>query len=766
MHKERGRRRLLWIVVSCLATYAMVFSAVPTWAIAENMADSSNGVNGGQGLVDNNAASNTDAGQKNDSTNGQDSNSNATQNQTANNNGSQSGSTGEETPEEAVAPNKNTDANASDTSSLKSTSEDVKSDTEDLTELASGKDEEASSELASETDAKVSAEVSTNQAPHVEYTAHVQRKAWLPTVKDGAVGGTVGERLRLEGIRIKLNLANTGLTGGIQYRAHVQRRGWMDWTNGDNTAGVIGQSLRMEALRIRLTGEVANAYDVYYCAHVQGKGWMAWAKNGDAAAGTTGQGLRVEAIKVVLVKKGDKAPDSSFVNYNKPFVGEYFVAMEGHSQRVGWGSAVGNGGVVGTTGRSLRLEAIRVNTLGWDVSGGIELDGHVQGIGWMGYRNGYTGTTGQGKRLEAVRMRLTGDAIRTYDIYYRVHVAHIGWLDWTYNGRDAGTSGMAARAEAVQYKIVPKNTPGPSSSDCATPGEAFISGTNVGYTPYCQSYSWRPEVWNGGVAGTTGQNKRLETIKMRLSGGTIGGGIVYNSFVSGSGWQGNRSNGADSGTIGQARGIEGIRISLTGRAAKMYDVYYRTHVAKAGWLGWACNGQAAGAPNTGKSIQAVCVQLVPKGNPAPGSTANYAVDRSFFDDPMIKAAQGYSSPTGWLVMVDTDRTLLGVFRGSRGNWSKYDMWRISCGAPSKPSRRGVHSVSGRGYVFGDGYSCYWWVSWSGPYLFHSIKYYPGTFDVMDGRIGEHISAGCVRMPIERAKWIYDNIPDGTTVVVY
>ena len=36
----------------------------------------------------------------------------------------------------------------------------------------------------------------------------------------------------------------------------------------------------------------------------------------------------------------------------------------------------------------------------------------------------------------------------------------------------------------------------------------------------------------------------------------------------------------------------------------------------------------------------------------------------------------------------------------------------------------------------------------------------------DGRLGMALSHGCVRLDINNAKWIYDNIPSGTTVVVY
>ena len=38
--------------------------------------------------------------------------------------------------------------------------------------------------------------------------------------------------------------------------------------------------------------------------------------------------------------------------------------------------------------------------------------------------------------------------------------------------------------------------------------------------------------------------------------------------------------------------------------------------------------------------------------------------------------------------------------------------------------------------------------------------------LQDGRVGIPLSHGCVRLEIGHAKWIYDNIPSGTHVVVY
>ncbi|HAH78565.1 MAG TPA: L,D-transpeptidase, partial [Ruminococcaceae bacterium] len=33
------------------------------------------------------------------------------------------------------------------------------------------------------------------------------------------------------------------------------------------------------------------------------------------------------------------------------------------------------------------------------------------------------------------------------------------------------------------------------------------------------------------------------------------------------------------------------------------------------------------------------------------------------------------------------------------------------------------------------------------------------------KLGEPASHGCIRLPVEDAKWIYDNIPEGTKVVI-
>ena len=58
----------------------------------------------------------------------------------------------------------------------------------------------------------------------------------------------------------------------------------------------------------------------------------------------------------------------------------------------------------------------------------------------------------------------------------------------------------------------------------------------------------------------------------------ISGGIAYTTHVQTYGWsQGWKYNGAASGTRGEGKRLEAIRIQLTGQLAQYYDVYYRVH---------------------------------------------------------------------------------------------------------------------------------------------------------------------------------------------
>ena len=133
---------------------------------------------------------------------------------------------------------------------------------------------------------------------------------------------------------------------------------------------------------------------------------------------------------------------------------------------------------------------------------------------------------------------------------------------------------------------------------------------------------------------------------------------------------------------------------------------------------------------------------------------------------MLKRAQRYSSRTSWLLLVDTAGCRTVVYKRISGVWSPYREWKCSPGAKETPTPKGEYTVYGKGYSFGRGYTCYYYTQFYGDYLFHSVLYQQGTFNILDGRIGMNLSHGCIRLPLDQAKWIYDNIPYGTKVAIY
>jgi uncharacterized protein YjdB len=130
------------------------------------------------------------------------------------------------------------------------------------------------------------------------------------------------------------------------------------------------------------------------------------------------------------------------------------VTYRAHVQGIGWQSWVVNGATAGTTGQSLRLEAVQIKLFGMPSAMGIKYRAHVESIGWQPWvANGATaGTIGQSRRIEAVQIELTG-ASAVCSVTYRAHVEGIGWLPFVSNGMIAGTTGQSRRVEALEVYV-------------------------------------------------------------------------------------------------------------------------------------------------------------------------------------------------------------------------------------------------------------------------------------------------------------------------
>ena len=133
---------------------------------------------------------------------------------------------------------------------------------------------------------------------------------------------------------------------------------------------------------------------------------------------------------------------------------------------------------------------------------------------------------------------------------------------------------------------------------------------------------------------------------------------------------------------------------------------------------------------------------------------------------MIQRAQGCTSSTDYLLLVDTTTCRTGVFTWKQNGWELLHYWLCAPGAPESPTVLGTYMVQAKGYTFYSfGSQCYYYTQFYGDYLFHSITYNTdGT--VQDGRVGMQLSHGCVRLETEKAKWIYETIPTDTTVMIY
>ena len=271
-----------------------------------------------------------------------------------------------------------------------------------------------------------------------------------------------------------------------------------------------------------------------------------------------------------------------------------------------------DGQTSGTVGEAKRLEAIKIK-LPDGVSGSIEYRTHIEDIGWeknWSKDGAESGTEGQCKRLEAIQIRLTGEVAENYDVYYSVHAENFGWLGWAKNGEEAGTAGYGYRLEAIKIQLVTKGDKAPELIGTI---KKAMKARLVGYQTHVQDYGTQAYVYDGAMAGTEGECKRMESIRMKLPS-SVNSSIQYRSHVQDIGWEKKwASNGSLSGTTGQCKRLEAIQIKLSGDVAKNYDVYYRVHAQDYGWLAWAKNGESSGTEGYAKRLEAIEVRLVPKG---------------------------------------------------------------------------------------------------------------------------------------------------------
>ena len=523
--------------------------------------------------------------------------------------------------------------------------------------------------------------------PHISYSANSESVGWLETVTEPNTAGTTGRSLDL--YQLKIALSNVGksvvLSGKVysngswlsydkilsttvignsnkpmelvnftidnlsgyklQYRVHSAEIGWQNWTDQGNNAGTSGYIIQAIDFRLIRDDSVVTNPSVYYRAHVEQEGWLSYVGDSETA-GTVGDSLGLEAFNIGIDNLND-----------------YKLTVKTYDNTNGWKTYenVSESTVIGSVGQSLPLNAISAlltNDLGYV----IEYQVHLSNKGWTSWKKqGETCGDSSGiEEIEAIRFRVIESDVPTkitlnkssLNLYINMSenlsvkftpASTSDKLIWTTSNKEVAevdSNGKVTGKKEGTATITVKTSNGLTASCKVTVTKQIPS---INYQAHVQDIGWQTSKKDGEMAGTTGQFKQIEAIKIQLSNiESYDGNIQYQSHVENVGWQDWRKNNEISGTTGESKQIEAIRIQLTGELEKSYDIYYRVHVEDIGWMDWASNGKAAGTAGYGYQIEAIEIRLLEKDEKAPGST-----EKSFVQKHYLKY-RTHVADYGWL----------------------------------------------------------------------------------------------------------------------
>ena len=136
-------------------------------------------------------------------------------------------------------------------------------------------------------------------------------------------------------------------------------------------------------------------------------------------------------------------------------------------------------------------------------------------------------------------------------VYYRVHVSNIGWLDWTADGAPAGTKHYKYPIEAIQVEVIPDD-----ADNVPEMGKAYKEKSdNVRYSVSVSDAGWQEYSANGEIAGTTGKNKAIKALTVEKDIPDLN--VEYTSYNKENDWQDWVNMGEETGND---KALEAIKI--------------------------------------------------------------------------------------------------------------------------------------------------------------------------------------------------------------
>ena len=149
------------------------------------------------------------------------------------------------------------------------------------------------------------------------------------------------------------------------------------------------------------------------------------------------------------------------------------------------------------------------------------------------------------------------------------------------------------------------------------------------------------------------------------------------------------------------------------------------------------------------------------------SESIYKPEVTVSNNEMETFANGKNFPslTAYFIWIDLPHQKVNIFNGANKNWQLVKSMACSSGKASTPTVKGNFTVGSKGsyFIAEGGVRCKYYTQISGNYLFHSVLYDNAGNNIIDDTLGVPVSHGCVRLALENAKFIYDNIPTGTAI---
>lgn len=166
---------------------------------------------------------------------------------------------------------------------------------------------------------------------------------------------------------------------------------------------------------------------------------------------------------------------------------------------------------------------------------------------------------------------------RTGEVSYQGHLRQYGWANWQCDGAMIGSTGQNRRIEALRIKPVGQM-------------DVTVHMKNNGDKTY-------KNITKDTVIGTVGESRRLEALKIESSD-TV---YLYRVHQKDIGWSNWCVNGQWAGQKGKGKQIEAVEI-------KVADIAYLAHVQDSGDTIWAADGMTAGTTNQSKRLEAVRIK--------------------------------------------------------------------------------------------------------------------------------------------------------------